>query len=176
MSSNKIVKNTSKAGDGKFSFNYASLADIQSQGFEVPKMRIRPVFTPDGSTYVGDYMEYYDEATKEWNIGSRIISEKMGSMNAQQSRGSSESYARRYTTLMALGLAGQDDKKVEDDGIEYRKKNTIDFDVVRENCNAIDDIASLEDYYKSLSVAKMSPAQQKYINSIINKRKKELEQ
>lgn len=174
MNSNKIVKNTSKAGDGKFSFNYASLADIQSQGYEVPKMRIRPVFTPDGSTYVGDYMEYYDEATKEWNIGSRIISDKMGSMNAQQSRGSSESYARRYTTMMALGLAGQDDKKVEDDGIEYRKKNNINFDDVREACNAIDDVASLEDYYKSLNVAKMSPAQQKYINGIINKRKQEL--
>ena len=174
MPSNKIVKNTSKAGDGRFGFNYASLADIQEQGFEVPKMRIRPVFTPDGTTYVGDYMEYYDEATKEWNLGSRIISEKMGSMNAQQSRGSSESYARRYTTMMALGLAGQDDKNVEADGIEVRKKNHIDFDQVREACQAIDDIESLEEYYKSLNVTKMTPAQQNYINGIINKRKKEL--
>lgn len=174
MPSNKIVKNTSKAGDGRFGFNYASLADIQEQGFEVPKMRIRPIFTPDGTTYVGDYMEYYDEATKEWNLGSRIISEKMGSMNAQQSRGSSESYARRYTTLMALGLAGQDDKNVEADGIEVRKKNHIDFDRVREACQAIDDIESLEEYYKSLNVTKMTPAQQNYINGIINKRKKEL--
>lgn len=174
MPTNKIVKNTSKAGDGKFGFNYASLADIQEQGFDVPKMRIRPIFTPDGSTYVGDYMEYYDEETKEWNLGSKIISDKMGSMNAQQSRGSSESYARRYTTLMALGLAGQDDKNVEADGIEYRKKNNIDFDQVREACQAIDDLDSLSDYYKSLNVAKMSPAQQKYINSIINKRKAEL--
>lgn len=174
MPSNKIVKNTSKAGDGRFGFNYASLADIQEQGFEVPKMRIRPIFTPDGTTYVGDYMEYYDEATKEWNLGSRIISEKMGSMNAQQSRGSSESYARRYTTLMALGLAGQDDKNVEADGIEVRKKNHIDFDQVREACQAIDDIESLEEYYKSLNVTKMAPAQQNYINGIINKRKKEL--
>lgn len=175
MPTNKIVKNTSKAGDGKFGFNYASLADIQEQGFEVPKMRIRPIFTPDGSTYVGDYMEYYDEEAKEWNLGSKIISDKMGSMNAQQSRGSSESYARRYTTLMALGLAGQDDKNVEADGIEYRKKNNIDFDQVREACQGIDDLDSLSDYYKSLNVSKMSPAQQKYINSIINRRKKELE-
>lgn len=174
MPSNKIVKNTSKAGDGRFGFNYASLADIQEQGFEVPKMRIRPIFTPDGTTYVGDYMEYYDEATKEWNLGSRIISEKMGSMNAQQSRGSSESYARRYTTMMALGLAGQDDKNVEADGIEVRKKNHIDFGQVREACQAIDDIESLEEYYKSLNVTKMTAAQQNYINGIINKRKKEL--
>jgi hypothetical protein len=98
----------------------------------------------------------------------------MGSMNAQQSRGSSESYARRYTTLMALGLAGQDDKNVEADGIEVRKKNHIDFDQVREACQAIDDIESLEEYYKSLNVTKMTAAQQNYINGIINKRKKEL--
>lgn len=195
MPSNKIVKNTSKAGDGRFGFNYASLADIQEQGFEVPKMRIRPIFTPDGTTYVGDYMEYYDEATKEWNLGSRIISEKMGSMNAQQSRGSSESYARRYTTMMALGLAGQDDKNVEADGIEVRKKSDADndpdgqnnsskdkplkdtetdFRAIQATVDAIDDIDSLSDYYRSLDVAKKLPATQNRINSIINKRKKEL--
>lgn len=173
MSANKIVKNKSKAGDGKFSFNYASLADIQEQGFDIPRMRIRPVFTPDGTTYVGDYMEYYDEESKEWNLGSRVISEKLNSMNAQQSRGSSESYARRYTTLMALGLAGQDDSNVEKDGAERRKG--IDFDTVRETVKAIDDLGSLADYYKTLGVDKMSPAQQKYINSIINKRKQEIE-
>ena len=175
MPTNKIIKNTSKAGDGKFSFNYASLADITEQGHEIPKMRIKPVFTPDGTTYVGDYMEYWDAETKEWNIGSRIISAKMGSMNEQQSRGSSESYARRYTTLMALQLAGQDDKKVDDDGAEIKKKSHIDFNDVREACSAIDDIESLGEYYKTLGVEKMSQAQQKYINSIINKRKKELE-
>lgn len=173
MSTNKIVKNKSKAGDGKFSFNYASLADIQEQGFEVPKMRIKPIFTPDGTTYVGDYMEYWDEETKEWNLGSRIISEKLNAMNAQQSRGSSESYARRYTTLMALGLAGQDDSNVEREGAERRKG--IDFNTVRESVAMIDDLESLQEYYKTLGVDKMSPAQQKYINSIINKRKQELE-
>lgn len=174
MSANKIIKNKSKAGDGKFSFNYASLADITEQGHEIPKMRIKPVFTPDGTTYVGDYMEYYDAETKEWNLGSRIISDKMGSMNAQQSRGSSESYARRYTTLMALQLAGQDDKNVEKDGVEQRRTSQIDFNDVREAVKVIDDIESLQEYYKSLNVQEMSEAQQKYINGIINKRKKEL--
>lgn len=182
MPTSKIVKNKSKASGDKFGFNYASLADIQEQGFDVPKMRIRPIFTPDGTTYVGDYMEYYDEETKEWNLGSKVISEKMGSMNAQQSRGSSESYARRYTTLMALGLAGQDDKNVEADGIEYRKKEAkaypkgdIDFQEVRDEAKMIDDLDSLHALYQRLHVEKMSPAQQKYVNGIINRRKKELE-
>lgn len=174
MSVNKIVKNKSKAGDGKFSFNYASLADITEQGFEIPQMRIKPIFTPDGTTFVGDYMEYWDDKKQEWCLGSRIINEQLGNMNAQQSRGSSESYARRYTTLMALSLAGQDDKKVDDDGAERRSQNRIDFNDVREAVKVIDDIESLQEYYKTLGVDKMSEAQQKYINAIINKRKKEL--
>lgn len=54
-------------------------------------------------------------------------------------------------------------------------KNNIDFQEIRDNCKIIDDLNSLQDYYKGLHVEKMSPAQQNAINGIINKRKKELE-
>lgn len=177
MSSPKIVKNKSKAGSDKFGYNYASLADIVEQGFDIPEMRVKPVFTPDGTTYIGDWIEYKDKYGN-WQIGSRIIDDKLGSMNAQQSRGSSETYARRYTTLMALGIAGQDDKKVEDDGIAKRQgksENHIDFQEVRDELALRDDIESVKELYQSLKVDTMTPAQQKYINSIFNKRKKELE-
>lgn len=54
-------------------------------------------------------------------------------------------------------------------------KGNIDFQEVRDNCKIIDDLDSLQDYYKGLHVEKMSPAQQNAINGIINNRKKELE-
>lgn len=54
-------------------------------------------------------------------------------------------------------------------------KNNIDFQEIRDNCKIIDDLDSLQDYYKGLHVEKMSPAQQNAINGIINNRKKELE-
>lgn len=178
-SNTKIVKNASRAGSDKFGYNYASLADIVEQGFTIPRMRIKPVFTPDGATYIGDYFEYLDDEG-HWQLGSRVINDKLGSMNAQQSRGSSETYARRYTTLMALGIAGQDDKAVE-----KPTKNTttakdysnskLDFQQLRDEVAIIDDLESLQDLYKRLMADKPSPAQQKYINSIINKRKQELE-
>lgn len=179
--SSKIVKNTSKAGSDKFGYNYASLADIVNQGFTIPKMRIKPVFTPDGATYIGDYLEYQDD-DGNWQLGSRVIDDKLASMNSQQSRGSSETYARRYTTLMALGIAGQDDKAVEQPtknasapAKDY-SNSKLDFQQLRDEVAIIDDIESLQDIYKRLMADKPSPAQQKYINSIINKRKKELGQ
>lgn len=180
MSSPKLVKNKSKAGSGAYSYNYASLADIVEQGIEIPEMRIKPIFTPDGTKYIGDYFEYKDK-DGNWQLGSRIIEAELKGQNAQQSRGSSETYARRYTTLMACQLAGQDDKSVE--GAQNSKSapkstgggNRIDFQDVRDECALIDDLESLQDLYKRLQVDKMSEAQQKYINSIINKRKRELE-
>ena len=59
---------------------------------------------------------------------------------------------------------------------QSKPSNRIDFNEVREAIKVIDDVASLQDYYKSLGVEHMSEAQQKYINGIIGKRKKELEQ
>ena len=84
-----------------------------------------------------------------------------------------------------LGIACDDDDKLEAHTAEDRRNaksaprstgsNHIDFQDVRDECALIDDLESLQDLYKRLGVEKMSEAQQKYINSIINKRKRELE-
>jgi len=186
MSDKKIVKNTSKAGSGSYGYNYASLADIVEQGFEIPKMRIKPVFAPNGA-FVADYLEYFDG--KEWLLGSRVIEAELKGMNPMQSRGSAETYARRYTTLMALQLAGQDDKAVEDEGVtrkgqkttnndkknqNYERDPRLDFDTIRENCQAIDDLPSLEDYYKELMALNPAKGAIPYINKIINERKEQI--
>ena len=173
--SDKIVKNTSKAGSGSYGYNYASLADIMEQGHEIPKMRIRNVFTPDGSQYIGDWLEYFDG--KEWQLGSRIIDAELKGMNPMQSRGSAETYARRYTTLMALQLAGQDDKAVENEGVQRKATSSgfkIDFNSIRETCDAIDDEESLKKYYEELKAQNPTPNQLGAINKIISKRKAQL--
>lgn len=58
---------------------------------------------------------------------------------------------------------------------QAKKDTTTDFDAIQEAVNVIDDIESLNDYYKSLEVAKKLPATQNRINSIVKKRKLELE-
>lgn len=181
----QVVKNTSKAGDGRFGYNYASLADIADQGFIIPEMRIKPIFTPDGTTFVGEWLEYKDKEGN-WQLGSRIIEAELKGMNPMQSRGSAETYARRYTTQLALGIAGQDDKKVEEDGIARRQQGTkpqkqdfksdsrLDFNTIRETCAAIDDIESLEAYWQELAQLKPSKGAVPYIKEIFGKRKAEL--
>lgn len=97
-----IVANKSKA----YGYNYASLGDIAQQGFQIPKMKTG---TEDGKEYVF----YYDAELKEWIRGAEVVVPEMKGMNTAQQYGSALTYARRYTTLMALSLACDDDKKLE---------------------------------------------------------------
>ena len=97
-----IVANKSKA----YGYNYASLGDIAQQGFQIPKMKTG---TEDGREYVF----YYDAELKEWIRGAEVVVPEMKGMNTAQQYGSALTYARRYTTLMALSLACDDDKKLE---------------------------------------------------------------
>ena len=97
-----IVANKSKA----YGYNYASLGDIASQGFPIPKMKT-------GSEDGKEYVYYYDAELKEWTRGAEIVVPQMKSMNTAQMYGSALTYARRYTTLMALSLVCDEDKKLE---------------------------------------------------------------
>ena len=163
--SKQIVKNASKG----YGYTYSNLADLAKAGIEIPPMKTQRI---DGEEYV------FAKVGDEWLQGAKVVEMEMKGMNAAQAYGSALTYARRYTVQLVMAIACDDDDKVEQDGEARRKEsgnqNRIDFDKVREACQAIDDLESLGDYYKSLNVSKMSPAQQKYINSIINKRKAEL--
>ena len=96
-----IVKNASKG----YGYNYASLSDIAKQGYTIPKMKTG---TEEGREYV-----FYKDGD-EWIRGSEIVIPESKSMNKAQLYGSALTYARRYTTLMALQLSCDDDAKVED--------------------------------------------------------------
>ena len=98
----KIVANTSKA----YGYNYASLSDIANQGFTIPKMKT-------GTDGEKEYVYYYDAELKEWVRGAEIVVPEMKGSNSAQRYGSAITYARSYTTLLALSLACDDDKKIE---------------------------------------------------------------
>ena len=101
----KIVKNASRANARKYSYSYSSLADIVKQGFTVPAMRTAVV---DGMQFV----EFKDD-DGNWQQGAQVVPLDSDSMNSVQKYGASLTYARRYTTLMALGLVCDDDDKIE---------------------------------------------------------------
>lgn len=166
MPSNKIVKNASKG----YGYTYSNLADLARAGIDIPPMKTEKV---------GEDEYVFAKIGNEWIQGAKVVEMKMKGMNAAQAYGSALTYARRYTVQLVMGIACDDDDKIEQDGEARRKEvktNRIDFNEVREAIKVIDDVASLQDYYKGLGVEHMSEAQQKYINGIIGKRKKELEQ
>lgn len=143
---NQIVKNESKA----FNYNYASLADIVNQGFKIPIMETRNI---DGETFMG----WLDDKS-DWHQGAPLVVPEMKGMNAAQAMGSALTYARRYTAQMALGLACDDDAKLEKTkdapeptGKVYNKK--IDFRQVREKIISINDLGELVKYWMNLGLS-----------------------
>lgn len=165
MSSNKqIVKNASQG----YGYSYSNLADLAKAGIEIPVMKTQRV---DGDEYVFALID------GEWIQGAKVIEMEMKGMNAAQAYGSALTYARRYTVQLVKGIACDDDDKVEADGAAKRvdnKNSKLDFDKIREQLDMLDDIESVKAYYEGLKKIHQSPAQEKYINGMFNKKKAQL--
>lgn len=168
MPTSQIVKNASKG----YGYTYSNLADLAKAGVTIPPMKTEKI---------GDDEYVFAKIGDEWIQGAKVVEMEMKGMNAAQAYGSALTYARRYTVQLVMGIACDDDDKIEKDGDARKKeaktypKGNIDFQEVRDEAKMIDDLDSLHELYQRLHVEKMSPAQQKYINGIINQRKKELE-
>lgn len=101
-------------------YHYASLADIARQGITIPPMRIAPEFDKEGHL-VAEYVEALmpdinskgEKVGEFWIRGARIVVPSSTRMNEAQAYGSALTYARRYTVLTLLGIACDDDDKVE---------------------------------------------------------------
>lgn len=126
----KILGNKSEG----YKYNYTSLADIVLAGYDLPTMRIATLTDANGTPVIidGAPVEYVEalrgtEITKEghiicehWTRGARVVLPKLPegakdnkTMNDAQAYGSAITYARRYTALMMLGIATEDDSKIE---------------------------------------------------------------
>lgn len=128
----RVLKNKSSA----YGYNYTSLADIASQGFEIPKMRVKP-------TEFGDYIEYLDEEGN-WQIGARIVVPEMKGKNAAQMYGAALTYARRYATLNALRLSCSDDATLESTGpVENSRPTKSNLAMQINACKSVDELEEL---------------------------------
>lgn len=127
----KIVNTASKA----YGYNYASLADIVNQGFEMPKQKT-------GTDNGKEYIYSYDKELNEWVRGAEIVIPQMKGMNEAQKYGSALTYARRYSAQLQSGLVSDDDKKIE---TQEPKKSEIFDEPIIENNN----IKNLADEFRS---------------------------
>lgn len=120
----QLVENLSKG----YSYKYASLGDIAKQNFNIPKMKTQ--CEPLGDKLV-EYVYYYDEVLNDWIQGARVVIPELKQGNEAQKYGAAITYARRITTLLALGLATDDDVQVEVQ--EQYDPNKDTGEVLREN-------------------------------------------
>lgn len=111
-------------------YHYASLADLARQGITIPPMRVTPEFDAEGhlvAEYVEALLENRDKEGKllssEWVRGARVVVPSSTRMNEAQAYGSALTYARRYTVLTLLGIACDDDDKVESHSEADQKAN-----------------------------------------------------
>lgn len=145
MVENKIVNKNSKA----FGYNYASLEDIVKQGFELPIMETKNI---DGVTFMG----WLDDKG-QWHQGAEVVVPELKGNNAAQAMGAALAYARRYTAYMALGLACEDDKKIEKKEDEEPTTkvygNRIDFKEVKAKIRQIATMKELLSYWTSLNLS-----------------------
>lgn len=160
-----------------------------------------------GITYY-QYTEYDKEAEADYiytvlkieqkesspRRGCRVIDTAKAGMNAAQAQGSGLTYARRYSLLMALGWATEDDDGASVGRETYKKagnwrdaqgfplkggasKKGLDFEDIKNKIEPIDNIESLENTWRQLiNETKPTPAQLKTLKSIFAYRRKKIEE
>ena len=108
----KLVAAASKG----YNYNYTSLADLVRQDIKLPPMRVATLTDGTGTPVIvdGQPIEYIEAlVNNEWIRGARIVIPTGNKMNEAQAYGSALTYARRYTALTILGIACDDDNKIE---------------------------------------------------------------
>ena len=103
------MKNLKKNAKG-YGYNYTDLAEINKYLESVNCDYIQRIAVQDGNDYIETLRCIEGEWEKEWIRGSRVIQATLtGKNNPAQEQGSGLTYARRYSLLMAFGLATTDD-------------------------------------------------------------------
>lgn len=103
------MKNLKKNAKG-YGYNYTDLAEINKYLESVNCDYIQRITVENDNDYVETLRCIEGEWEKEWIRGSRVIQATLsGKNNPAQEQGSGLTYARRYSLLMAFGLATTDD-------------------------------------------------------------------
>lgn len=184
---NSVSVQTKKGG--KYSYKYTDLAQIheylEAEGlsYEATIKRV------DGEDYMFitkiDKDGNKSEPMQEAKIPKVELSDRS---NAAQEYGSALTYARRYSLLMAYGLATEDDdanslnrpkttNKPKEGELSTGDYKRLDFDKIRAKLKDMNDIDSVNEYAKKVAVEfpKMTKNQRDTIASIFKKKREEFE-
>lgn len=114
MNNNIIKKNQvadipTKNGNS-YSYQYVDIAQIHEYLESINSKYIQQIKRIDGDDYIMTKRCFDNKWEEEWLQGSRVVDATLfGNDNPAQKQGSALTYARRYSLLMAYGLATEDD-------------------------------------------------------------------
>ena len=93
-----------------YGYKYTDLAEIHNYLENINSRYIQKVERIDTDDYVFTKRSFNDKWEEEWIQGCRVVQATLqGIKNPAQEQGSALTYARRYSLLMAYGLATDDD-------------------------------------------------------------------
>lgn len=103
----KTIINKNANGYG---YKYTDLAEIHNYLESINSRYIQKIERLDGDDYIFTKRCFNNVWDEEWIQGSRVVQATLsGIHNPAQEQGSALTYARRYSLLMAYGLATDDD-------------------------------------------------------------------
>lgn len=186
--SNKIadLQKTIKKNKNGYNYKYADLAAIHEMLAGAKISYWQETITENGKDYICTHV-VDDETGEELRKGrgSEIIpvQEINGKVNPPQAMGGSISYSRRYSLLLILGLATEDDDAESLTSHKAAQKPTaapsaastgrVSFDDIREKIKNMRG-TELEFYKDKIMAQKMTYKQKDAINAIFEKRRAEI--
>lgn len=131
MEKTTISKNQ-LANVGKYSYKYVDIAQIHEYLEGINARYIQQVKRIENDDYIMTKRCFNDKWEEEWLQGCKVVDATLiGVKNPAQEQGSALTYARRYSLLMAFGLATDDDnaqslsRKKEVEMTEEEAKNYV---------------------------------------------------
>lgn len=108
--STKVKKNqTAKVGE-KYSYKYVDIAQIHDYLESINAKYIQKIQRIEADDYIFTKRCFDNKWEYEWLQGCKVVDATLyGVDNPAQQQGSALTYARRYSLLMAFGLATEDD-------------------------------------------------------------------
>lgn len=106
----ETIKKNQTASVGKYSYQYVDIAQIHEYLESIGARYIQSIQRINEDDYVMTKRCFNDKWEDEWIRGARVVGATLvGVNNPAQQQGSALTYARRYSLLMAFGLATEDD-------------------------------------------------------------------
>lgn len=165
---NQTAEIPTKSG-GKYSYKYVDIAQIHDFLEENNMSYYQYIDRIDNDDYIMT-VKIIDGKESQPLRGSRVVDATLyGNDNPAQKQGSALTYARRYSLLMAFGLATEDDDAQSLNTNKETKKATVkQLGMIEELCTD-EEIDKLYDFYKIYSLDELTIEQ---ASAIISKKMK----